>query len=101
MAGGREYSKHQKGIIRRYYDNRETIASGRLSELVSELYLATSAAQRDRLWKRVAQALQTARAEPKRVERVLEGRDIKQLAALVADIDAGKGTRKDAPPHRG
>ena len=100
MAGGREYSKHQQGIIRRYYDNRETIASGRLSELVTELYLATGDAQRDRLWKRVAKALQTARAEPKRVERILESRDIERLAALVADIDKGKGVRKDDPPRR-
>jgi len=101
MAGGREYSKHQEGIIRRYYDNRDTIASGRLSELVSELYLATGDAQRDRLWKRVAKALGAARADPARVERVLEARDIERLATLVADIDAGKAVKKDAPRPKG
>ncbi len=99
MAGGREYSKHQKGIIKRYYDHRDTIATGKLAELVSELYLATTDAQRVRLWKRVEQALRTAQAEPARMAKVLESQDVKLLAALVSDIDAGRGVRRDEKPR--
>ncbi|MFG0275420.1 MAG: hypothetical protein ACF8QF_10225 [Phycisphaerales bacterium] len=99
MAGGREYSKHQKGIINRYYEHRDTIASGKLAELVSELYLATTDAQRKRLWTRVEQALRTAQAEPARMARVLESQDVQLLAALVADIDAGRGVRREQKPH--
>lgn len=98
MAGGREYSKHQKGIIKRYYDHRDTIATERLSELVSELYLASSDAQRTRLWRRVETALGTAQADPARVARVLESQDPKALAALVADLDAGKARKRPDPP---
>ena len=40
----REYSKFQQGVIRRYYENREQIDEGKLSELVTSLYLAESKA---------------------------------------------------------
>lgn len=93
MGAGRDYTRHQKGIINRYYEHRETIATGRLSELVSELYLASSDAQRERLWKRVEQALSAAQADPKRAAGVLRSRDVKALAALVGDIDAGRGIK--------
>jgi len=36
-----EYSKYQQKVIKRYYDNRDTIALQRAGELVTELYLAT------------------------------------------------------------
>jgi hypothetical protein len=36
----KEYSRYQKQVIKNYYDNREQIDSGRLSELVTSLYLA-------------------------------------------------------------
>lgn len=98
MAGGRDYTRHQKGIINRYYEHRDTIASERLSELVSELYLAGTDAQRAKLWKRVETALGTAQADPARAQRVLASRDLKALAALVADIDAGRARK---PPEGG
>jgi len=93
MGAGRDYTKHQKGIINRYYEHQDTIASGRLSELVSDLYLASSDAQRERLWKRVEQALSTAQADPKRAASVLRSRDVQALAALVSDIDAGRSIK--------
>ena len=37
----KEYSDHQKKIIKRYYDNRDDIDFRRLSEIASDLYLAT------------------------------------------------------------
>jgi hypothetical protein len=36
-----EYSKFQQKVIKRYYENRDSIAMQRASELVTELYLAT------------------------------------------------------------
>jgi hypothetical protein len=35
-----EYSKYQQKVIKSYYDNRDSIALQRASELVTELYLA-------------------------------------------------------------
>jgi hypothetical protein len=45
-----KYSKHQQKIINNYYENREAISLQRLSELVTELYLAEGKA-RERQWK--------------------------------------------------
>jgi hypothetical protein len=52
-----EYSRHQKKIIDRYYDHRDTIMLDKLSELVGELYLAETDKKRDKLWERVALAM--------------------------------------------
>lgn len=54
-----EYSRHQKEIISRYYDRREQIMLDRLSEIVSDLYLADSTRRTDQLWKRAEKAMQT------------------------------------------
>ena len=43
-------SKYQQKVIKNYYDNREAIALQRVSELVTELYLAEGK-QRLRHWK--------------------------------------------------
>ena len=46
----KNFSKHQQKIIKNYYDNRDAISLQRLSELVTELYLAEGKA-RERQWK--------------------------------------------------
>ena len=54
----RDYSNFQQGVIRRYYENREQIDEGKLSELVTSLYLAESKSARDKLWDRVESLLE-------------------------------------------
>ena len=56
-----ERSKYQQNIIKNYYDNREAISLQRLSELVTELYLAEGKA-RQKQWKNVVAALETQSA---------------------------------------
>ena len=53
----RELSSYQKGVIRNYRENLDTIMLTKLQELVTELYLADSDAKRDRLWLRVQKAM--------------------------------------------
>ena len=62
MAKGQNLSSYQKGVIKRYYQNKDTLASQKLGELVSELYLADSPKKLDRLWKSVETALVNAGA---------------------------------------
>ena len=50
----KKYSKHQQNIIRNYYDNRESISLQRLSELVTELYLAEGKG-REKQWKYIVE----------------------------------------------
>ncbi|MCG3179435.1 MAG: hypothetical protein BIFFINMI_01770 [Phycisphaerae bacterium] len=80
-----EYSKHQQNIIRRYYDNRQSIALQKLSELVSELYLAENDKKRDQLWKRVATHLENLKAPPSLSQHILARRDPAILAANLED----------------
>jgi hypothetical protein len=44
------FTRHQQGIIKRYYENRDGIALQRVQELVTELYLAETAKKRDKIW---------------------------------------------------
>ena len=55
----KKFSKHQQKIIKNYYDNRESISLQRLSELVTELYLAEGKG-REKQWKYIVGALQKA-----------------------------------------
>ena len=48
-----DFSPHQQRIIKRYYENRDTIELQRLAELVTDLYLAEGK-KRSAVWKRIA-----------------------------------------------
>lgn len=53
----RNFSAHQQKIISNYYQHLDTILLGRLQELVSQLFLAQTDSQRQKLWKRVEKSL--------------------------------------------
>ena len=52
-----ERSKYQQKIIKNYYDNRDAISLQRLSELVTELYLAEGK-KRLKQWEYIVAALE-------------------------------------------
>jgi hypothetical protein len=76
-----EYSNYQKKIISRYYEHLDTIALTRLQELVTELYLAETDSQRQKLWKRVEQSLAKLEVPKPLQEHILKSRDVKILAS--------------------
>jgi hypothetical protein len=82
-----DYSPYQKKIIDRYYKNFDAIAYQRLSELATELYLAEGAKQKDRLWKRVEDALRKLEFPESRVAHLLEKRDPQLLVAVLKELD--------------
>ena len=84
--GGRNYSSYQKGIIKRYYENREDLSTQKLGELVSELYLCTSEKKAARLWKQVQTALTNAGANKAQLEKVIADRNLEKLAELVNQL---------------
>jgi len=86
MAKGRHYSGYQKGIIKRYYENKDTLMSQKLGEIVSELYLCEDDKKASRLWRSAATALLNAGVIEARVERVVEDRDLEGLAKLLNEI---------------
>ena len=62
MAKNQYLSPHQKGIVKRYYEHKGSIASQKLGEVVSELYLCESEKKANRLWKSARTALLNAGA---------------------------------------
>ena len=82
-----KYSKHQQRIIRNYYQNREAISLQRLSELVTELYLAEGKA-REKQWKYILAALDKLGVPQSRIDHLREKDDPRLLAQLVEELMA-------------
>lgn len=83
----RQYSKYQQKVIKNYYENREAISLQRLSELVTELYLAEGKA-RARQWKNIVSALQKLGLPSARIEHLRKQDDPRLLAKLVEELMA-------------
>ena len=75
----REYTKYQQNIISNYYKNLDTIMLTKLSELVSELYLAESKKKRDQLWIRVQKAMEKMEVPYSIIEHIVNNQDIEAL----------------------
>jgi hypothetical protein len=80
------YTPHQKGIIRRYYDNKTDLMLQKLGELVSDLTLEEDAAKRRRLWSRAEKALRNLKVPRARIAQILEAQDPDLLAKVVQDF---------------
>lgn len=81
------YSRHQQGIIKRYYQNLDAIQLQKLSELVTELYLAEGK-KAERLWKNVGAIMEKIGVPMPRVTLLLEKKDPALLASLVNELNA-------------
>ena len=81
----KKFSKYQQRVIKNYYENRDAISLQRLSELVTELYLAEGKA-RERQWKFIIGALEKLRLPAERIEHLREKDDPKLLAKLVEEL---------------
>lgn len=84
----REYSKFQKKVIQRYYDNRPALDQQRLAELATELYLASDK-KKPKLWESAKELMERLGTPPSRVTHVLKTADPAQVAEVVKDIQAG------------
>jgi hypothetical protein len=89
----RDYSQYQKNVINNYYGNLDTIMLGKLSELVSELYLAETDAKRDRLWERVHKAMLNLKIPPTIISHIMAKKDVKILAQNLNDWMATHGRK--------
>ena len=80
-----KYSKHQQKIIKNYYDNKEAISLQRLSELVTELYLAEGK-KRETYWKQIIAALENLKIPATRIEHLRKADNPALLAKLVEEL---------------
>jgi hypothetical protein len=84
-----DFTPYQQKIIKRYYDNQDTIQRQRLAELVSELYLSAGK-KRQRVWEAVAAAMQKLGVPQARIDH-LRARDNPALVAqVVKELEAKK-----------
>ncbi len=85
----KDYSSYQKKVISRYYDNREQIDHQKLSELVTNLYLAEGK-KRAKFWETARDVMKRMNVPDSRIEHVVTSDDPVNLAEVVNDIQAGK-----------
>jgi len=83
--GKKEYSQYQQSVISGYYKNLDTIMLQKLSELVTELYLAETKAKHDRLWDRVHKAMVKLKIRPDTIAHIMEKKDVQILAQNIQD----------------
>ena len=83
MAKNQNLTPHQQGIVRRYYEHKDTLANQKLAEAVSELYVCTEEKKLARLWKSVGKALLNAEVPKAFADKIVAGRDLEKLADTV------------------
>ena len=86
MGKGQHLTPHQRAIAKRYYENKETIQTQKLGEIVSDLYVTTDPKEKNRLWKRARTALLNADVHEGKVEKVIESRDIDRLVRVLEEV---------------
>ncbi len=89
-----DYSQYQKDVISGYYHNLDTIMLGKLSELVTELYLADTQAKQNRLWQRANKAMVKLRVPPAIIDHIMEKKDVEVLAKNLQDWLAAPKKKK-------
>ena len=95
-----EYTPYQQKIIKRYYNNQDTLQHQRLAELVAELYLSEGK-KRQRAWEAAAAAMQKLGVPQSRIDHLVRQGNPAAVAELVKELEAQpapKGGRKPTGP---
>ena len=86
----KELSKYQQSVISGYYQNRQSLMLQKISELVTELYLAETKTKQDKLWQRVQKAMENLKVNPAVMEHIMKTRSAEVLAKNLQDWLAKK-----------
>ena len=78
-------SSYQDRIIRNYYQNQDGIMVQKLSDLVTDLYLAEGKT-RAGLWKRITAAMKNLKIPDSRIEHLVKSDNPALLATLVQEL---------------
>ena len=79
------FSAHQQKIIKRYYNNLDTIQLQKLAETVTDLYLAEGK-RVEKLWKTAVGAMQKLEVPQQRIDLLVKSQNLEQLAKLVKEL---------------
>jgi hypothetical protein len=83
--GMENYTKHQQGIIKRYYENIDQITWQKLADLVGDLYLAEGK-KRDKLLATAVTHMTKLEVPKERIDHIVSKKDIELLAKLVKEL---------------
>jgi hypothetical protein len=86
VAMARDFTPHQQKIIKRYYDNQDTIQRQRLAELVSELFLSEGK-KRQRTWKAAAATMVKLGIPQSRIDHLLKQDNPALVAEVVKELE--------------
>ena len=81
----RQYSKFQQKAIKNFYDNRESISLQRVSELVTDLYLAEGKSRATK-WKQIATAMERLAVPKAEIDHLVKKDDPALLAKKVSEL---------------
>jgi len=82
-----DLTPYQQKIVKRYYDNADTLQRQRLAELVSELYLSTGK-KRQKVWESVAAAMQKLQVPQSRIDHLRKQDNPALVAEVVKELEA-------------
>ena len=82
----RDYTPYQQKIIKRYYDNQDTLQHQRLAELVSDLYLAEGK-KKQKLWAAAAAAMQKLGVPQSRIDHLVKQGNPALVAEVVKELE--------------
>jgi hypothetical protein len=80
-----EYSKHQRNIIKNYYENYDNIQLQKLQEQLTELYLAEGKARAKR-WKNITAALENLKVPASRIEHLRKSDNPQLVGKLIEEL---------------
>lgn len=81
-----DYTPYQQKIIKRYYDNQDTIQRQKLAELVSDLYLSQGK-KRQKAWEGAAAAMLKLGVPQSRVDHILKQDNPALVAQVVKELE--------------
>lgn len=81
-----DFTPYQQKVIKRYYDNQDTILRQRLAELVGELYLADGK-KKERAWKAAVAAMEKLKVPKDRIDHLVKSGKPELLAGLVKELE--------------
>lgn len=81
-----DYTRYQQKIIKGFYRNFEAIQVQRLSEIVTEIFLAESEKKKAAHWKKAKEIMLKLEVPATRVEHIVAQQDPQLIAGLVKEL---------------
>jgi hypothetical protein len=85
MLTDKNYTGYQQKVIKRYYENMDSIALQRAQELISELYLAEGK-KRQKVWDSLSKSLEKAGVPTSQVTHLRESDNPELVANLLSKM---------------